>query len=620
MAFTANSKIRTVWQHPVGHDVLYALLCQLGYNERWVRNPLVGGLPLSALDRIAGAGFADMLLEMLNNEPRAPLPPPEDEPHTWWKEAVVYQIYPPSFMDSDHDGVGDLCGIVQRLPYLAKLGIDTICLWPVLEAAPALGRATRNFMQISPELGTLEDFETLVQAAAARGIKVLLGLDIMYTSDEHPWFQKALHQCSEEYQGYYFFQRGNPDAPPNNWGKGTSCAWAWYPEVCSWGLRISGRNRMDLNWDNPEVRAQMGAVLQFWQKKGVDGFFLGSANLINKSSMRDGCPQISVGGLLGYEHYTCGARMHTYLQELRASLHNNSALLVGEVRGVGTEMAKMFTSPQGEELDMVLDGTHLLPRRIKGEEQPFSLYDLKRYYLRWIQHYGGQHWMSLFLETAETGRIISRVGASPVYRGMLAKLFATLQLTLRGTPVLYQGQELGLGNTRFTGIAELRDPAALRLYNEQRERLGEQAAFEAALHKTTDHARTPIPWSTGPRGGFTGAEPWLRLPDGIEHLNASAQMEDGASVWRHYQKLISLRKKNAALLYGSINPVFVNSKHTFCYFRIYEGKKWYVELNLSEKECVRPGRILPTHKLMLGNYETPARTLRPYEANLYKCD
>lgn len=602
---------------------MQALMRQLGRSLHWPAGPIAANLPLYTLDRFAGKGFADMLVEQINSQPEETGVPPCADTRNWWKETLVYQIYLPSFMDGDHDGVGDLAGVMQRLPYLEKLGVETLWLCPLLDA-PLLGeRAACDFKAIFKDFGDMQQFEELAEALHVRGMRLVIGLDIASTSDQHVWFKKALETREGGYRDYYIFRKGNAETPPNNWGRpGLGPAWGWYEEAGAWALRLHGSHRMDLNWDNPAVRAEMQEVVRFWLQKGVDGFCFSSVGTISKRSYSDGGPVITAfTGARGTEYTTYGPQMHQYLRELnQTTLNRKDTLFLGEVRGIGVEMAKRLAGPNRGELDMVLDTNQFTAVLKAKENNSFTLRELKEYYLNWLGQLGGGHWLPLALEGPEVPRMISRVGASPVYRGILAKLLATLLLTLRGTPVIYQGQELGLANTRFGTVEELQSPLAKRLYADLCESLGEQAALQKTLCHAPDHARTPMPWSAGQSGGFTGAKPWMRLPDGVEYLNATVQMEDPNSVWGHYQKLIALRRQNECLIYGSFNPVFAKNKNVFCYFRILDGEKWYVEMNLTEKEIGRPGRILRTQHLVVSNYETQARTLRPYEANIYRCD
>lgn len=615
MPLSRSSKIKDVWHHPVGHDYLQRFLQQTGRSEWWPERPHIAYSPLAMLDRIAGPVFVDTLLEMAAACPEGTCGPAADRP-VWWKEAVIYQVYPPSFMDSDHDGIGDIGGVLQRLPYIENLGADTLWLRGLLASGP--DGAVTDYRQVNPDFGDEEDLERLLDAAHGRDIRVVIGFDISATSGEHPWLKSALEGGRE--QDFYFFQPGTADAPPNGWLRSSAeRAWKWHPEVSAWGLRLGSGGRADLNWDNSDVRREMADTLRFWTEKGIDGFYLGSANFISKLDFREG--GAFGAGRGGFERSGYGPRLHRYLRELRAEAGAGpDTLLLGEVRGIDTGIAKLLTDEERAELDMVVEESHLAPRpRGRTEEMRLSLYELRQYYIRWMEQYGEERWMSLIIETPGTPRLVSSVGAGPLFRAILAKQLAMWLLTLRGTPILYQGQELGLGNTRFSSARELRDAGSLRLYDELKAKLSEQDALRRVLAVAADHARIPIPWAAGPGAGFTGAEPWMRFGDDIEGGNAAAQTEDPRSVLRFYRRLIALRRETPCLVYGSFNAVFIRNRNVFCYFRILGGEKWYVEMNLTGRSISRPARILSSQKLMLSNYDAPARNLRPYEANLYRC-
>ncbi|MDL2325200.1 hypothetical protein LJC61_08680 [Ruminococcaceae bacterium OttesenSCG-928-A16] len=624
MALNRNSKLKEVWLHPIGRDALQSLMRQFGKPANWPFKKFGKNTPLIKLDALVGAGYADALVALMEAEQDfAPLQE-ADTGANWWKEAVIYQIYLPSFMDADHDGFGDFAGVMQRLPYLEKLGADVLWLSPVLNTGKVGARGVLDFEAPLPDFGDLDDFVALTSAAHARGMRIIMGVDIGATSDKHPWFTAALGKEDSEYNSYYYFSKGSAQTPPNNWGRGGT-GWQWYPQLNAWGLRLLGRGRMDLNWDNPEVPRQIGKALTFWMSKGVDGFCFGAANLVAKSGFGNGQPAM-VGplGTVGYEWCAYAPQLHTHLKDIRKKIQSETPpLLLGEVSGTGTLLAKLLTRADGTELDMIFDASHLASR-LKPKDQTegadISLAGLKQYYLEWMEEYGAQRWMTLVLENPELPRMVSRVGASPVYRSILAKMLGTLLFTLRGTPILYQGEELGLPNIRFTCKEELRSAAALRAYKEAREYSSEKAALQAAVRTACDHARAPIPWNSGPKGGFTGAEPWMRMTDGIDYLSVAAQMEDSKSVLNFYRKLIALRKKHSALVHGGFKPVFAGNKNVFCYFRVLENEKWYIEMNLTEKEMRRPGRILPSQHLALSNYEGASKALRPYEANIYRCE
>ncbi len=616
MALSRRSKIKELWRHPVGHDFLRNFLRTAGKNERWLDNPLVANAPLQSLDRLAGPGFCDALLEMLAHGPEHPLAEAPQSP-AWWKEAVVYHIFLPSFMDSDHDGVGDIDGVAQRLPYLAGLGVDTLWLWPTAPEAEKTGVLALDDLP-RPEQAALAD---LLRRAHGRGMRVVLGLDIDSTPEAHPWFTAAGRE------NFYVLRPGRADIPPNNWARGAAPVWRWYPAQEAWGLQLAGCGRVDLNWENPSLRRKIAAVLEQWAGIGADGFFFGPVDCLSKSGYEDGNPMAGAAmGAVGFERFTYGPRLHRYLRELRAALPPQ-LLLAGEVRGAGPGMAALLCAGERAELDMVLDAGHLAAcaraahgKAARAEEGRLELAELKQHYLKWISQYGAGHWTPLFLESSSLPRIVSRLGAGSLYRAVLAKMLAMMLLTLRGTPILYQGQELGLPGTRFATIEEMHDPAAAAQYAALCEKMDAASAFQKVLATAAAHARAPMPWTAGPGGGFTGAVPWMRLPDGADYLHVAAQMEDKNSVWRFYQRLLALRKASPCLVYGSFNPVFAKNKRVFCYFRIWEGEKWYVEMNLTEHPVPRPGRILRSQKLELSNYDLPAKALRAYEANLYRCE
>ncbi len=618
MKLNRHSKIRDVWRHPLGHDILLQLLHQKGLAVRWLESPLVSGLPLSVLDRYAWPGFSHLVLDLCTQELTAP-PPAAPEEEAWWKEAVIYQIFLPSFMDSDHDGVGDLDGVRQRLPYLDKLGAGVLWLRPLL---PQSGGGVRDFFCTETEWGDLDAFEALAEAAHLRGMRLLISLDIGGVSEEHPWFQEALR--GGEKQGFFLLRNGGPDAPPGGELPPGALSWKYFPEAGLWAKRAGGPQRMVLNWENPQLRETMTGVLRFWLDKGADGFCFGASRHTGRSLGPDDSEGLARWILhhTGTESPRLAPQLHQYLHTLRAGLPEGT-LLLGEMRETGLPLAHRMAREGRGGLDMLLDPSHLAPPlRPLLEGADMSLQDLRRYYLYWMENSEREPWMSLFFEDANTPRMLGRLCANPLYRSILAKMLGTWLFTMRGTPVVYQGQELGLSNTRFSSADELHDMETLRQYAELcgTQGFSEQAALQTVLRHSADHARTPIPWSAGPGCGFTGAIPWMRLPDGAEHLNVACQTADPGSVWRHYQKLIALRRQHPCLVYGSFKPVFTKNKRLLCYFRLLGGQKWYVELNLSERQVPRPGRIAQNQKLVLSNYENPTRALRPYEANLYLCE
>lgn len=611
---TTKSKLKEVWQDPIGRNALINLENYLQKNEGTSIRRLSGNAPLCKLDFFAGEGFSETLLSLMNQEVSADAPEEMPVTPTWWKEAIIYQVYVPSFMDADHDGFGDFAGVMQRIPYLERIGVNTLWLAPFIYSGLRSDRSARDFEKPYPDFGDVEDFERLAETAHMHGMRIVIGLDISSTSDEHPWFQAALADPSSKWYQYYNFQKGTEQNTPNNWGKNMK-GWKWCPEVQAWALRMLGGNRMQLNWENPLVRQEIADVLSFWTKKGVDGFCLGSFSVLAKSSFQNGMPCFaSSAGVVGYEYCAYNPIVHEYLAELRQNIDaEEEPFLVGSTAGMTPLFASSFTGEADKELDMILDLSHLLGKSnpmCREEQEKVSLFSLKQYYLEWMQEYSTSRWMSLVFGNSKFPRIISRVGVSSVYRSIAAKLLATMQFTLKGTPIVYQGEELGLQNLQLDKMRE-----------EKKETPEEKAAgVQAVIRDGFDYARAPMPWASGTNGGFSGADPWIGLMDGIDHLNVNAQMENTKSVLNYYCKLISLRGQNPVLIYGEFKPVFTRSKKIFCYFRVLENEKWYIEMNLTDKVVRRERGLTSNLRLVTSNYDHVAKRLRPYEANIYRCD
>lgn len=614
LTMTIKSKLKDVWQDPIGRNALLNLDNYLRKNEGVSIQRLSANAPLYKVDFLAGDGFSETLVSLMNQEDDTYSIVESDANPTWWKESVIYQIFLPSFMDADHDGFGDFAGVIQRLPYLERIGVNTLWFAPFIYSGLRSDRSASNFETPYPDFGDIDDFERLAEAAHMHGMRIVVGLDISTTTDEHPWFQAALKDPTSKWYQYYNFCSGTEQMPPNNWGKNQK-GWKWYPAIQAWALRMLGGNRMQLNWENPEVREEIANVLSFWCEKGVDGFCLGSFSIIAKSSFRDGMPCFaSSAGVVGYEYCAYNPVVHKYLGELRKNIKaDKEPLLIGATAGMTPLFAGTFTDEQTKELDMILDLSHLLGKinpSSNEEQERVSLLSLKQYYLEWMDEYGYDHWMSLVFGNSKFPRIVSRVGVSSVYRSIAAKLLATMQFTLRGTPIVYQGEELGLPNLQ-------RENAVKECDKTPDERA---AAVQAVIRDGFDYARAPMPWASGANGGFTGADPWIGLMDGIDHLNVNTQLENNKSVLNYYCKLIAMRKKSPALIYGEFKPVFVRSKKIFCYFRVLDNEKWYIEMNLTDK-VVRRERVLTSNlRLITSNYDHVSKRLRPYEANIYRCE
>lgn len=624
--FTTKSTLREVYQNPVGKDIIDMALRAAGRGPGFVQNPVVGSLRIGMLDKVLGKkapGLPETIVRLLNQHPEPTPPSPQAITHKWWKEAVVYQIYPRSFQDSNGDGIGDLQGIKSRIPYLKELGVDVVWLSPIYDSPnDDMGYDIRNYRKIMKEFGNLRDFSSLLAELHKNGMKLIMDLVVNHTSDEHEWFQKALADPASPEKDYYIWADGQGGKEPNNWISFFSGpAWNYYPETDQWAMHLFSKKQMDLNWDNPAVRTEVYDMVNWWMDKGVDGFRMDVINLISKDSLADGNELLGKNiGFRGIEHYFYGPRLHEYLAEMRRECFDGrDSFTVGETPGMGMEMSKMLTAEQRAELDLVFNFDHLEnPGENRISPYQYDLRYLKPYFLKWQQEYGNNCWPSLFFENHDNPRMVSKVNPDPAWRMVISKLLAVLQLTQKGTPFIYQGQELGMTNSRFDSPDEFRDVEAINRYNEMSAEVGPAQAFRTIAWGTRDHARTPMQWDAGDNAGFTEGTPWLKINPNYPAINAKNEMENPDSVFHFFQSLIALRKEHDALVYGEYHPVFLRDKNTYCFFRLGSSEKFYIEVNLTGEDQRRPGPLTGEHRLMAGNYGGTSTLLRPYEANVYR--
>lgn len=598
-----NTKLKTVCEHPVGRDVIRKILTTLGTDIRILDNPVTGNLTLKSLSKITGkvldASFYDTFLRLLNSEKDRPADIPGEISHKWWKEAVFYQIYPRSFLDTDGDGTGDLKGIIRKLDYLKNLGVDALWLSPVYDSPnDDNGYDIRDYYKIMEEFGTMEDFDTLLTGLHKREMYLIMDLVVNHTSDEHPWFQEAVNNPDSPYHDYYFFRKGKE--VPNNWTSffGGS-AWNYYEKNREWALHLFSGKQMDLNWDNPSVRKDIEQMIRWWLEKGVDGFRMDVINYISKEAgLPEGNEQIGkMMGFYGIEHYFYGPRLHEYLREIQKNAFAPyQAFSVGETPGIGMEMSRLLTADYRGELDMVFSFDHLeTPGHTRFEDYRYDLNYLKAYYMDWMEHYGNRCWMSLFYENHDNPRMISKVNPAPAFREALAKLLAVIQFTLKGTPFIYQGQEHGAVNADFKDIGELQDVESLNLYEELLKTMEPGEAFKKVLAGTRDHARVMMDWE-----------------------EAARQKRDRESVYYFYKKLIALRKRYPVLVYGDIRFTDKKKKNLFCYYRDDQNLSFYVECNLSSRIIKRPKRPVG-YGGILSNYGFHDKNrMMAYEVCLYR--
>lgn len=624
---TLDSKIKELYEHPVGHDLIKRILMAYHKKDILITNPIVGNMKLKIFSSYAkkNLGDFDSLLTLINSEKDIPASGKCEMKEDWWKEAIFYQIYPRSFMDSNGDGIGDLQGILSKLDYLMALGVDVIWLSPIYDSPnDDNGYDIRDYFQIMKEFGTMEEFDILLAEIHKRKMKLIMDLVINHTSDEHRWFQEALHNQDSKYKNYYYFKNTQDGNAPNNWISffGGS-AWNYYDEADEYALHLFSGKQMDLNWECEEMRAEIIEMIQWWLQKNVDGFRMDVINYISKvEGLPDGNHMIGdMIGFRGIEHYFYGPKLHTYLKEIRKkAFEPYHAFSVGEMPGIGMEMGKLLTGDDRGELDMMFSFDHLEePGQERYDSYLYNLNCWKEYLIDYIEHLGNHCHMALFYNNHDNPRFLSKVNPDPQYREVLAKLLAVIQFTSKGTPFVYQGDEIGAINNKFQSMDEIEDVEARGLYRiwTEKEEMIEEKAFEKILAGTRDHARTPMQWDDTDNSGFSDGKPWIASDDDYKMCNIKSQIADVKSVLNFYKQIIVLRKQSKAFVYGKTDFVKKNRKDYFLYFRTYGENRYFIECNLSARGHKR---FYDTSKyeLLLSNYEDKDMNLRAYEANIYK--
>ncbi|MGH4125206.1 MAG: alpha-glucosidase [Clostridium sp.] len=625
--YTSNSRIKELLQSPIGHDIIAKMLQQTGKSMTLVNNPIIRNMRLKQLSllapKIVNKDFISTLLTLLNSENDTPLLNDLKIKEIWWKEAVVYQIYPKSFKDSSGDGIGDINGITDKLDYLKTLGVEVIWLSPIYDSPnDDNGYDIRDYHAIMSEFGTMEDFNNLLKKAHCCGLKIIMDLVINHTSDEHAWFKSALQDDDSPYKDYYLWKKSEkPDGPPNNWTSFFSgSAWNYYSEKDQWCLHLFSKKQIDLNWENGALRAELYDMINWWLNKGIDGFRLDVISYISKAP---GLPEGNslIGKMMGYcgiEHYFYGPRLHEYLKEMRSRTFDNfNVFTVGESPGTGMQMSKLLTADYRKELDMVFSFDHLEnPGKVRFDDYKYDLNYLKKIFSDWQLNYGNSCWNALFFENHDNPRMISKINPGPKYRYAISKLLAVIQFTLKGTPFIFQGQELGMINSDFKSIDQIKDIESIQLYNELVVSMSEESALKKINAGSRDHARTPMQWNGQLNGGFTTVEPWLQGNTDFADCNADIQLKDKHSTFNFYKAIIALRRENKALIYGDFIPVKEKTKDVFCYYRQLDGVKFYIEINLSNVEKVIPKKS-SNCKELLSNYIEKGKKLRAYEATIY---
>lgn len=547
----------------------------------------------------------------------------------WWKESVVYQIYPRSFCDSNGDGIGDLNGITGKLDYLKELGIDVIWLSPVYKSPnDDNGYDISDYQAIMDEFGTMEDFDRMLATAHEKGIKIMMDLVVNHTSDEHKWFIESRKSTDNPYRDYYIWRPAKEDGSlPNNWG---SCfsgpAWEYDKTTDMYFLHLFSKKQPDLNWDNPAVRQDVFDMMNWWLKKGVDGFRMDVISLISKEP---GLPD-KEAGINGYATFNVsanGPHVHEYLQEMRQkALNNADTITVGECSGVTLEEAKKYARSDEKELNMVFQFEHMDvdsdEKAGKWTTRKMDLRNLKKILTRWQKGLQDIAWNSLYWENHDQPRSVSRFGNdSDEYREISAKMLATCIHMMQGTPYVYQGEELGMTNCPFNTLDNFRDLESINAFHELTEqgKMTEEDMMAAIGYKGRDNARTPMQWDDSAYAGFSTANPWIMVNPNYTKINAKDQINREDSVFKYYQKLIKLRHESELIVYGTYDLILDDDKDIYAYIRTLGDEKLIVYCNFSEntREVELPEEFT-NGKVLISNYidakVNHKITLRPYEA------
>ena len=519
-----------------------------------------------------------------------------EEKKAWWKEAVIYQIYPRSFADSNGDGIGDLNGITAHLDYLETLGIDVIWLSPVYKSPnDDNGYDISDYTDIDPMFGCLDDMQRLIEEGKKRGIYMIMDLVLNHSSDEHKWFIEAKKSKDNPYHDYYVWRDGVEGVLPNDMKASFGgSAWEWVPELGQYYFHQFSVKQPDLNWDNPKVRQELFDMIYGWMEKGVGGFRLDVIDQIAKEPDK----KITANGPM----------LHNYIREMsKATFQKGDLITVGETWGATTELAKLYSNPDGSEFSMVFQFEHILLDQQEGKEKwdlaPFPFMKFKQIIKKWQKELYKCGWNSLFWNNHDLPRIVSRWGNDKEYRVESAKMLATLLHGLQGTPYVYQGEELGMTNVKFD-IEDYKDIETLNLYKERLEKgYAKEDIMESIYVKGRDNARTPMQWNTSSNAGFTTGIPWLRLNDNYPDVNVAAQEKDTDSVLNYYKKLIALRKSDTykdIFTYGKTIPVFPEKEMLMAYCREKDDKRILVLGNFGEKKEALHLSAEPK-KLLLSN-------------------
>ncbi|ALS17158.1 MULTISPECIES: alpha-glucosidase [Clostridium] len=547
----------------------------------------------------------------------------------WWKECVVYQIYPRSFKDSNGDGIGDLKGIIEKLDYLNYLGIDVIWLSPVYKSPnDDNGYDISDYQNIMDEFGTMKDFDELLRECHKRNIKIMMDLVVNHTSDEHSWFMESKKSKNNEYRDYYVWKEGINGQPPNNWGSVFSGpAWQYDEETQMYYLHLFSKKQPDLNWENPKLRNEIYSMMKWWLDKGVDGFRMDVINFISKDQ---NFPNGENGDFGPYAMN--GPRIHEFLKEMKQMvLKEKDLITVGEMPGVTVEQGNLYTGKDRDELNMVFQFEHMdigNGEFGKWHKNSFKLTELKRIMTKWQKGLENNGWNSLYWNNHDQPRVVSRFGDDKKYWNKSAKMLATCLHMMQGTPYIYQGEEIGMTNVAFEKLSDYKDIEILNAYEDLVVKKGRshEEMMQGIYDRGRDNARTPMQWNDSENGGFTLGTPWIKVNPNYKSINVEEEINNEDSILNYYKKLIKIRKDNEIVVYGKYDLLLEESEEIYSYMRTLNNERLLVICSFSKEETTfnLPSEVeYNSKKLLIGNYDVCIDEqlenikLRPYECRVY---
>ena len=545
----------------------------------------------------------------------------------WWKEGIIYQIYPRSFFDSSGNGIGDLNGISKKLHYIKSLGVDMVWICPFYKSPNKdNGYDISDYKDISKIFGDLNTFDTLLKKMHSLGLKLIMDLVVNHTSDKHPWFKKARKSRESKFHDYYIWKDGEKDKKPNNWKSVFSgSAWKWNEQTKEYFLHLYTKNQPDLNWENPTVRKEVYSIIDFWLSKGVDGIRMDVISLISKRLDFKNIPNNMIFIDVMEKYYANGPRVHEYIKEMNKKvLSKYDIVTIGEGPGINLNNGLDYVNEDENELNMIFHFDHLtmdFGKEGKYDPIPFDFIKFKKIFSNWDKLFSKRGWNSIFLGNHDFSRIVSRFGNDNEFHEESSKLLATLLMTLRGTPSLYQGDEIGMTNIDYNNISFYDDVETINAWKEAIDnKKNMKKFFEAIQKQSRDNARTPMQWDNKKNAGFSKVKPWIKVNDNYKKINVKNQEKDLDSILNHYKLLIKLRKENSTLVYGKYEDLDPMHTKIFSYQRWDENDVFIIHLNFSNCLVKINSNEIKDYKLVISNYTFAKKSynLNPWEARIYK--